>query len=132
MFIRWYRTKEILPKTAWEAALDELQRLQQKTYTSKEDGKVCYFAMTSILKTYLAARFACPLDGKTDEEMIVYFAKSINHKELADELKEIIDGCLYIKFANEQAMQENINKHLEKSCKIVKKTMPVENRTTIN
>ena len=126
LLIRWYRKKNAVPKTAWENALDALQFLQQKKYTSKEDGKLCYFAMTSILKKYLATRFAYPLDGKTDEEMIVYLAKSTDQKALAQELKEIIDGCLYIKFANAQAMQENINKHLEQSCVIVKKTIPVE------
>ncbi len=126
LFIRWYRKKNAVPKTAWENALDALQLLQQKKYLSKEEGKLCYFAMTSILKKYLATRFAYPLDGKTDEEMIFYLAKSTDQKMLADDLKEIIDGCLYIKFANAQAMQENITKHLEQSCMIVKKTIPVE------
>lgn len=125
-FIRWYRKKNVVPKTAWQTALESLHSLQQKKYTSKEEGKLCYFAMTNVLKKYLAARYAYPLDGKTDEEMVSYLAKSAEQKVLAHELKEIIDGCLYIKFANEQAMQENISKHLEQSCAIVKKTIPVE------
>lgn len=128
LFVRWYRKKIALPKTLWEQALDQLQILQQKKYQSKEDGKICYFKMTSILKTYVATRFAYPLHGKTDEEMIVYLAQSTEQKALAEELKEIIDGCLYIKFANAQAMQENIMKHLEQSCAIVKKTIPMESK----
>ncbi len=126
LLIRWYFKKKAVPKTVWEEALEQLHTLQQKKYGSKEEGKQCYFAMTSVLKKYLAARYAYPLEGKTDEEMVHYLAKSTEQKKLAEELKEIIDGCLYIKFANEQAMQENIVKHLDQSCLIVKKTIPVE------
>lgn len=125
-FVRWYRKKNAVPKTAWENALEQLTQLQQKKYESKEDGKSCYFAMTTILKKYLATRYAYPIDGKTDEEMITYLAKSTEQKLLADELKEIIDGCLYIKFANAQAMQESIEKHLEQSCAIIKRTIPAQ------
>jgi hypothetical protein len=126
LFARWYFRKKTVIKQPWEVALEQLHLLQQNSYQSKEEGKQCYFAMTSIIKNYLVIRFAYPLEGKTDDEMICYLANIPNHNALADELKEIIEGCIYIKFANQTAMQETIMKHLEQCTAIVKKTIPAQ------
>jgi hypothetical protein len=129
LIVLWYRKKRANAKESWQLALEQLQLLQQKMYLSKEDGKQCYFAMTHIIKTYLIIRFSYPLHGKTDEEMIRYLAASTHQKALVDELKEIMEGALYIKFANEQAMQETIKKHLEQCCMIIERTIPEKQKT---
>lgn len=120
----WYGKKKTVVKPAWQEALDKLYQLQQKKYLSKAEGKSCYFAMTAIIKTYLIARYQYPLHSKTDQEMIHYIAKQKKQEKIADALKEIIHGSLYIKFANERAMQKTIMVHLERCCTIVHQTIP--------
>lgn len=121
--VRWYFKKKIIPKTAWQDALDQLHLLQQTSYHTKKEGKLCYFAMTDIIKTYLIARYDYPLHGKTDKEVIRYLTKK-EPTFLAGSLKEIVDGSLHIKFANETALEKKIVQDLEQCCSIVKKTIP--------
>jgi hypothetical protein len=123
LLIRWYRKKQGAAQTSWQQALAQLATLQHRHYATKEEGKACYFAMTSILKEYLARRFDYPLPGKTDEEMVQYLAHSA-HPQLAHAIKPIIEGCVHIKFANEQALEQTIKKHLEQCGHIITSTIP--------
>lgn len=124
LFIRWYLKKRMVPKTSWQRALEQLHSLQKKAYCTQDEGKHCYFAMTTILKTYFIDRFGYPLHGKTDEEMVDYFLQITDQQPLAQELKEVITGCLYIKFANEKAIQDIITQHLAQCCTIITHTIP--------
>jgi len=123
--IRWYRAKKIVPKTAWQLALDELHALQQKQYLSAEESKACYFAMTNIIKTYFIARFDYPLQGKTDDEVVQYLL-STEHHALAPALKEIMHGCQYIKFAHQTALHDTVMQHLAQCNTLITKTIPTQ------
>ena len=127
-FIQWYRRKMATPLTAWEIALNHINQLQAKNYQTKESGKQCYFIMTNVVKTYLISRYHYPLRGKTDEEMITYLEKNVHQRFIADNVKKLINGCEYIKFANESAMQEQIIEHLSLCDAMIRKTIPQEKR----
>ncbi len=124
---RWYRAKQRTVLTPWQHALEQLTALHKETYATKQQAKECYFAMTSILKTYLHARYQYDVLGKTDEELVSYLQKQSNvMPELPDTIQEICAGCLLIKFANQEALAEQITTHLNQSIELVKQTIPQE------
>lgn len=123
----WYRRRNHVPQTAWQIALAQLHALQKKRYTSKAAGKQCYFTITSILKQYLHAQHQLQTIGKTDEELIAYLQeRTLLTQPVIQSLKEICDGCLYIKFANQEAVQKQISEHLALSVQILEETRPCE------
>ncbi len=117
-------------KTPWQIALEQLQALQKKRYSTKAAGKQCYFAITSILKQYLHAQHQLRTIEKTDEELINYLRKStLLTQTILKNLEEICTGCLYIKFANQEAVQKQISEHLEMSVQIVQDTRPPQHKS---
>ena len=121
-----YFAKAKAPLTAWQKALAELEYLKHKPVISQEDGKEFYFTLTAILKQYLHERFGYPLQGKTDSEMANYLKDS--ELETKYQISDICNGCIVIKFANQQAMATQIQKHLATSIKIVQETIPTEKK----
>lgn len=122
------RKKNATIEVPWQRALRELRALELKENSTKDDGKQCYFAMTEILKRYLHARFHLPVQGTTDDELVRYLKDSKQLPELVDAIHDIAQGCIYIKFANEQAMQEQIARHLALSITLVTQTIPRESK----
>lgn len=115
------RSVPLLPP--WERALQALYKLQQQKYSSEEDGKLCYFKLTDIIKQYVQERFDIPMQGKSDQEALL-FLENNNMPLVYEPFKEIVQGCLYIKFANQQAMQEQIQRHIALAITIVNQTKP--------
>lgn len=126
-FIRAYLRRKKPPLTYWEKALQEIARLQQKKYTTKEEGKQCYFVLTSVLKIYLNKRFQFPTAGKTDDEVVCYIEKKSLDENIKLDLNDILKGCLLIKFANQQAMEKQIHEHITIAFKLIKATLPQSN-----
>jgi len=120
-----YKERNKPIKMPWQIALEQLQALQKKRYTTKATSKQCYFTITSILKKYLHAQHQLQTIGKTDEELIQYLKKNtLFPQPTLKSLQEICSGCLYIKFADQEAVQKQINDHLEMSVQIVHNTKP--------
>ena len=129
--IAYYNKRNVHIKTAWQIALEQLHALQKNNYTSKADGKQCYFSITSILKQYLHAQHHLQTVGKTDEELITYLQeKTLLTQATIQNLQEICSGCIYIKFANQKAIQKQINDHLEMSVQIIQETKPRKQHTS--
>jgi len=121
-----YFRKKPVAVPVWEQALLEMKVLQEKKYETKEDGKKFYFQVTDILKRYLESRYNYNLHGKTDEELVCYLDQQDTLPDLKNGLKDITQGCIYIKFANQEAMQEQILSHLEMGIKLITMTIPNE------
>ena len=121
-----YFAKPKAPITPWQKALAELDYLKRKPIITQEDGKEFYFALTAILKQYLSSRFGYPLQGKTDSEMASYLKDS--ELETKYQIGDICNGCMVIKFANQQAMAAQVQKHLATSIKIVQETIPTKEK----
>ena len=122
---RAYKKKKVLP--AWKRALQELELLQKNNKIMPAHGKEFYRIVTAILKSYLQEQFNSPLCSKTDAEVIVYLEKrgDIDH-ELLQNIRTIFKGSVVIKFANERAIQEQIEHDYNRSVTIIKKTMQQE------
>ncbi len=123
VYKKWFRKKAI-PLTSWEYALQELHDLKKIDYKTKEEGKQFYFKMTAILKNYFSARYLFDVEGKTDQELVSFLKEQDVHQECKECINEIAQGCIYIKFANQIAMQEQIKNHLDLSINMITVTIP--------
>lgn len=125
IFKRLRAKKKLLP--AWEIALQKLRELQAHNIATQERAKQFYGSLTVILKNYLHARYSFDAQGKTDKELLVYLRDVREHRfdnKLVNELEEIFSGMELIKFANVQAMQEQIEKDLARTIGFIKQTVP--------
>ena len=121
--LRWYHKKLALSKKPWEIALEKLSLLEKNRYTNQKEIKQCYFIMTSTVKTYLITQYNYPLHGKTDIEIITYIAQETKNKRISELLKEIMNGSLFIRFANAQTVEEQIRHDIQKSKEIIQQTI---------
>ena len=70
-------------------------------------------------------RYGFDLIGKTDEEVVVFLKKTGRFSsQQIDDLQEIFMGGIYIKFANESAAQDQIEKDFKRSVLIIKQSIP--------
>lgn len=130
LLIKKYRSrrkKQVVP--IWQHALQGLELLQKNNKITPIHGKEFYLTVTAILKNYLQERFSLNLRGKTDTEVIVYLEKVAGiDQELLQTIRTVFNGGVMIKFANERAVQEQIEHDFNRSIMIVKKTMQQEKK----
>ena len=124
----WYCVRRFFWKkhdeTFYDKALRELHVLLLTKVINKEDGKLFYFKITAILKTYLDNRYGFTLAGKTDQEVILFLEKSCFPSELLSSARDIFTGCLRIKYADEQAVQDQVARDFHSAELIIKQTCP--------
>lgn len=128
--IKRYRAQQRKPGPAWQTALDELLKLQQELTQKGILGKTFYFRLTWIFKRYLHERYACEVYGKTDEELLLYVEGKGLAIDLVHDLRVIFEGSVDVKFANQEAMIDRLNRDIVMSMECIKKTIPAEHKTT--
>ena len=107
----------------WQQALLSIERLGNEFDNPRE----FYGQLTGIIKRYLEERYALPLVGKTDTELI----EDLKHDssisvQLYEDVKQIFDGVTYIKFAHQTAAVEHM-KHAQRiAMNIIKTTHVVD------
>ena len=108
-FLRKRREKSLLP---WEWALKELNRLELEKCSNKKEYKIFYFDLTDIIKKYLNKRYSWDTQDKTDEELLVYLQDKKFDPVVLEKLSSLVDGALWVKFADEDALRIQIDKDL--------------------
>ncbi len=128
LIYRFVVRKQQKGRPAWQVALEALKQLQAKSYENKEEGKYTYFELSHVLKKYLAARYSIPIESQTDQELLA----SLEESQLPPVVKETLIGLGHgvelIKFANQEAVQEQIQRDINQAMQMVMETMPVENK----
>lgn len=111
------RKKVTIPSPA-ERALTKLEvMLRGETH----NPKIFYGKLTALLKEYLGKELALPLVGTTDDEMFeVLRSKQKLPDEIIASLKQIFEGVVLIKFANQQAVIERMKKAQRDAIQLVK------------
>lgn len=132
IFIFIFLRKKLKPLTVWQVALKELNQLNPDKYTTKEDFKNFYFKLTDIFKRYLNKRYNWPTQDKTDSELIKQleqqnFNQNFNSDILA-QVQKILEGALWVKFANQDALKVQAQADLQTIIKIIDLTKPVEHK----
>ncbi|MCX5922495.1 MAG: DUF4381 family protein [Candidatus Dependentiae bacterium] len=121
--IAWYRAKRlVLPP--WERTLRALVLLKKDNRATVAQGKEFYTELTSLLKKYMHERYGFEMYEKTDEEFLRYIASKNFSADLLADLETIFSGSITIKFANVQAMQEQIESDFVRATSFVKRSIP--------
>ena len=118
--IRAKRRKEkettLTPK---EIALAKLSELSPKDLKTKLEYKLFYFKLTEIFKNFLQQDRNWKTKEKTDDELIKYLKEKQVNPQTIKQLVEIFEDALLIKFANQQALQDQTSRDLKEMISIV-------------
>lgn len=119
----WYRRRRArqIPLTYSQQALQQLQILEQQGFA---DGAQFYSSLTHLLKNYLQHRYAVALVDKTDTEVVVTLKTlpDISPATFKD-VQTVFEGLMFIKFANQQAAKERMERDLQTSKSVIKSTL---------
>ena len=126
IFLYFYLKNKRKKITAWQWATVELEKLLNSidSFETKKDFKLFYFDLTSIIKTYLKKRFNWKTKDKTDEELIIFLKEKKFDDELLISLQKMLNGAVWIKFANEDVLKTESKKDLGLTLRMVEKTIP--------
>jgi LPXTG-motif cell wall-anchored protein len=92
--------------TPIEWALATIQSLKAQKRTTQKEYKTLYFDLTTTIKHYLHKEFLWKTVDKTDEELINYLTLQGIEEEQIEQFKKLMNGALYIKFANHEAREQ--------------------------
>lgn len=111
------------PRPAHEIALEELDALEAQDLAGQGQAKRCYQELSVILRRYVENRFGVHAPGQTTEEFLFYQSRSgileQRHQLL---LKEFLQHCDLVKFAELAAGPEQVRKAFEVCRSIVSET----------
>lgn len=125
--IRLYRSKRAV-LSPWHQALRDIEGLQKDNLAKASEGKRFYSILTSVLKKYVHRRYLMDGLAKTDQEFVFMLQKNNFDPELIEQLQTIFMGSVAIKFANAQALQEQIEKDLLLAKSFIKRTQPINKK----
>lgn len=124
MLIKKWRARKS-QQTAWERALGQLEDIQKKNRITVEQGKDFYHDLTRIMKKYVHERYLLDVLSATDQEFLETLEKNrVLLPLMLAELQEVMNGLLFIKFANAQAAQAKMQDDFSRVVMIIKTTIP--------
>lgn len=126
LLIRFIRRKKVVPQSAWDYAIQELEWLS--TQAKPEQSKIVYFRASEILKDYLHKRYGFDTHGKTDKQLLIYLQKSEFPEHLLPLMETVFEGGVTIKFAKAQAAEEQMKQDLASCISIIKHTIPEQHK----
>jgi hypothetical protein len=108
-------------------ALAALDKLKSENLWQKGETKEYYIKLTEILRTYIERKFRILALEMTSEEILAYFTKNLENKDILEKLIFILDNADMTKFAKKKP-DENINNiSLEYTYDFVNQTSKTEN-----
>jgi len=122
LFMLWWKRRRVdafvIPKIpAHELAYRELEKLLAEKLLDQEQVKGFYYKLTDILRHYIENRFGLHAPERTSEEFLDELQISnilqAEHKQL---LKDYMQHCDLVKFAEHQPATEDIQKTFD-ACK---------------
>lgn len=115
--VRSYMPKKRVPY--WQQATHAIGQLSY----SFDDPKLFYVQLTDILKRCLQERYALPLVGKTDTELLAALEHdNVVSVHVYEQLQEILHGVVYIKFAHHDAALEQMKQAQKTALAIIYET----------
>ncbi len=107
LFFRSYRAKKVvLP--SWQIALNRLQEVKKNGLLSPNMSERYYVQLTSLLKEYMSDQFGVDVRSLTDEQMCSYIDQKIPYTDYKEGLKRIFTAGVFIKFANQSAIEKQM------------------------
>lgn len=116
-------------KSYWQQALDDLAAIKKNYGDEIQDSKKFYSEIIAVLKHYFSQRFGCDFAGKTDYESILFLQSIDFNKEHVQVLEELVMAGSMVKFANQQALQDQVEQDWKRCCLLIQATAPSQQKS---
>lgn len=111
-----------------QEALHDLEKLTKTTIKTREDAQEAYFKLTAIVKKFFQAHYQTSFMGMSDSEMIAALKKTTLAREHIEKLEAVVNESVMVKYARQEALQENVFHAVTESIDLIKHIMiPVKN-----
>jgi hypothetical protein len=101
-----------------EQLLAQLNTMRSLIINSTDDAQMAYSTITDVLKAYFQHYYAKPFKTFTDAQMEQALASEFP-LEYREALKKLLEDGVHVKFAREQALQQQLHAHVELSITII-------------
>lgn len=101
--IKKYRSRKVAVP-AWQSALQQLNKIKASDVHIVE-REPYYRTLTSVLKSYISARFASDVSSLTDAQMCTYIDEHLPDESYKANLKQIFSAGQLVKFAGRDALE---------------------------
>lgn len=116
IFYSWYNARKKPAISYTQQTLNGLDALEKSNWS---DHKDFYIRLTMLLKWYLQKRYEKQFIGTTDAECLQILRTDRFIPEwIASRFENLIEGVMFVKFANAQAAQERMQEDFD-SVKII-------------
>lgn len=120
---RWYNARKKPDISYTQQTLNDLHVLEKSNWS---DHKDFYIRLTMLLKWYLQKRYNKQLVGTTDAECLqMLHTDKFIPEWIAKRFEKLIEGVMFVKFANAQAAQERMQKDLD-TVKVIVNTTQIK------
>lgn len=116
LFYKKYKKNKSIPLA--QQLLSRLQSLSTSLITNKEDAQKAYGVITDALKAYFEHYYAKPFKTYTDMQMQQVLDSDFPD-EFKEALKKLLEDGMQVKFAREQALQAQVNAHVQLTINII-------------
>lgn len=116
LLYRKYKKNRSMPVA--QQLLAQLHKMRSSVINSTEDAQKAYSTITDALKVYFQHYYAKPFKTYTDLQMEQALASEFP-LEYKEALKKLLEDGVHVKFAREQALQQQVNAHVELSITII-------------
>lgn len=117
-YLLYKRYKENRSIPVAQQLLAKLTKMRSLIITSTDDAQKAYSTITDALKEYFQHYYAKPFKTYTDAQMEQALASEFPF-EYKEALKKLLEDGVHVKFAREQALQQQMNAHVELSITII-------------
>lgn len=110
IYKKYYKAKSI---PLAQQLLLQLNQLRSRVITNTQDAQHAYMIMTDALKRYFQDYYAKPFTVLSDLQVQQELATHVIPYEYSEPLKKLLDESVFVKFAQEHALQEQVNAHVQ-------------------
>ena len=103
------------------------KELKNKKIVTREDAHAAYFSLTSVLKTFFQSYYGQRFESMSDYEMIANLRINAMPKDALNELENIVNASLSVKYARENALHDDVMRAITTSIPIIKQTAAKKN-----
>ena len=104
-----------------QRALQALNKLMTKEITTRYDAYQAYHTISDILKKFFQETYNDSFMHMTDNEMIINLKKYSFPNDLREPLQQLLNASEGVKYAQEYALQEALQQHINFSMSLVKR-----------
>lgn len=112
-----YKRKKTFPLP--QHILAQLMGVRASFINTTQDAQKAYEIMTAALKTYFQYYYEKPFTVLSDNEL--QNAIAVNHfpEEYKEAIKKLLEDGVHVKFARENALQQQVSEHAQLSIDII-------------